>query len=414
MRIDVLTLFEKMFEPVLGTSMLQRAQASGAVSYHVHDIRQHTLDKHSKVDATPYGGGPGMVMQCQPVWDCLEAIEAQSDIPNDQITRVVLSPQGQVLDQTLVEKLAQSPRLVLLAGHYEGFDERVLEAMQERPGKTLEISLGDYVLSGGELPAMVLIDAVVRLQTGVLGDDRSAVEDSFSKGSEGLLDHPHYTRPRIWEGREVPEVLLTGDHGKIEAWRKSQREERTRTRRPDLLGITPAATNHRSACIVIRDENKDDIAEVDGLLSRAFAPSTEEVALTHAVRDAMDAVLTHVAMQGETLVGHAMWSPMTLKDEAGVRGMLGLAPLAVDEPWRNQGIGQALVEEGIRRAKRARVRVLFLLGDPGYYRRFGFRAASELGYENPYGLGEEFQAMPLSEKLQTGVVRYCEAIEKFF
>jgi tRNA (guanine37-N1)-methyltransferase len=228
MRIDVLTLFPEMFGPVLGSSILKRAAQAGKVAYHLTDIRQHTASKHGKVDDRPYGGGPGMVMAPQPLWDAVAAVEAQDpDIPAQ---RILMTPQGRTLRQTDVEQLASSPRLLIIAGHYEGFDERVIERLDP-----LEISIGDYVLSGGELPAMVLIDAIVRLIPGVLGDETSALHDSFGLGAGRLLDHPHYTRPPEWQGMTVPQVLLSGDHAAIQQWRRQQALERTRLRRPDLL-----------------------------------------------------------------------------------------------------------------------------------------------------------------------------------
>lgn len=227
MRIDVLTLFPEMFAPVLGTSILGRAASSGRVSYHLTDIRDYTTNKHGKVDDRPFGGGPGMVLSCQPLWDAVADLEQADETPP---IRILMTPQGQPLTQLIVEELAQKPRLLIIAGHYEGIDERVIERLAPR-----EISVGDYVLSGGELPAMTLIDAVVRLLPGVLGHDESAHHDSFSAGAERLLDHPHYTRPRVWAGREAPEILLSGDHGRIEVWRAEQRELRTKKRRPDLI-----------------------------------------------------------------------------------------------------------------------------------------------------------------------------------
>jgi tRNA (guanine37-N1)-methyltransferase len=242
MRIDILTLFPEMFGAYLGASILGRAARSGLVGYHVHDIREHADNKHRKVDDRPFGGGPGMVMMCQPLHDCVLAVETMDLAP---ARRILLSPQGEVLKQARVEELATAPRLLLIAGHYEGVDERVVEEL--RP---LEISIGDYVLSGGEPAAMVLVDAVVRLLPGVLGHEASADQDSFSvhglPGGDGdpgeiggtgrrLLDCPHYTRPRTWHGRDVPEVLLSGDHEAVAAWRRQQMLERTRARRPDLL-----------------------------------------------------------------------------------------------------------------------------------------------------------------------------------
>lgn len=231
LRLDILTIFPQLFEPVLGASIVGRARTAGLVDWHVTNIRDFAGNKHHKVDDRPFGGGPGMVMACQPIWDAVHAAEAQDARP---ATRVLLTPQGERLTQPVVEELARHKRLLLIAGHYEGLDERVVERLSPR-----EISVGDYVLSGGEVAALVLIDAVVRLLPGALGHQESADQDSFSarpeSGRGGLLDCPHYTKPRVWEGREAPEVLLGGDHGKIAQWRMDRMLERTRQRRPDLL-----------------------------------------------------------------------------------------------------------------------------------------------------------------------------------
>jgi len=258
MRIDVLTIFPDLFTGFLATSIPANAIAEGALSCHVHDVRAHAANKHHKVDDRPFGGGPGMVMMCQPIFDAVQAAESQDSSPDVRAVRVLLTPQGERLTQPRVEWLAQQPRLLLLCGHYEGIDERVIEELNP-----LEISIGDYVLSGGELGAMVLIDAVARLQPGVLGHEESAAEDSFSvRTPEGahLLDCPHYTRPREWNGRVVPEVLLSGDHAAVDRWRDQQRIERTRMRRPGLLQHDPlanpqplpAANTHKPATHVAR------------------------------------------------------------------------------------------------------------------------------------------------------------------
>lgn len=239
MRIDILTTFPEMFAPdapgALGVSIPARARAAGVVEWHATDIRGFTTNKHQKTDDRPFGGGPGMVMMCQPVWDAVHAVESLDPRP---ATRILLTPQGVPLTQPLVETLATKPRLLLLAGHYEGIDERVIQKLAP-----LEISIGDYVLSGGELGAMVLMDAVIRLLPGSLGDEGSAAADSFSRLPDGrrLLDCPHYTRPREWMGMEVPEILLSGDHAKVDAWRLAQMEQRTKERRPDLLTTGTAA-----------------------------------------------------------------------------------------------------------------------------------------------------------------------------
>lgn len=230
MRIDVLTIFPEMFEPVLSVSIPGRARDAGLIDWNITDIRRYATNKHKKVDDRPFGGGPGMVMMCQPLWDAVLDTESSDERP---ATRVLLSPQGRPLTQQIVEQLAQRPRLLLIAGHYEGIDERVVQELQP-----LELSIGDYVLSGGELPAMVLIDAVTRLLPGALGHQDSALEDSFSPAGEHhqrLLDCPHYTRPRSWRGKEVPDVLISGDHARVEQWRLEQKLHRTQQRRPDLL-----------------------------------------------------------------------------------------------------------------------------------------------------------------------------------
>ena len=230
MRIDVLTLFPEMFPGVLNASILGRAAEAGLAQVHLHNIRDWADNKHAKADDRPFGGGPGMVMMCQPLYDSVVAVEG---LDNRPATRVLLSPQGSPLEQRRVEELASKPRLLLIAGHYEGVDERVIDELQP-----LELSVGDYVLSGGELAAMVLIDAVVRLLPGVLGHEDSAAQDSFAaRGPDGqrLLDCPHYTRPREWRGRSVPDVLLNGDHQAIEEWRRQEMIRRTQERRPDIL-----------------------------------------------------------------------------------------------------------------------------------------------------------------------------------
>lgn len=223
MRIDILTLFPEMFAPVLGTSIPKRAAEKGLVSYRLTNIRDFAQDAHKSVDDRPFGGGPGMVMMCPTMFAAVESAEAQDPRP---ATRILLTPQGRLLDQKLVAELATKERLLLIAGHYEGFDERIIEGL--RP---LEVSIGDYVLSGGELAAMVIIDAVVRLLPGVLGHEQGAVDESFA---EGLLEFPQYTRPREFRGMSVPEILLSGNHAAVAAWRRQQREVRTQKRRPDL------------------------------------------------------------------------------------------------------------------------------------------------------------------------------------
>ena len=224
MRIDVLTLFPEMFESPLNHSIVKRAQQSDLVKIVLSNIREFATNKYHKVDDKPYGGGPGMVMMCKPVFDCYENVVKQDESPGRLI---LLTPQGEKLTQKKAQELAGEERLIMIAGHYEGFDERIRTGLGAE-----QISVGDYVLTGGELAAMVVIDAVVRLLPGVLGDDDSAADDSFS---DGLLEYPHYTRPEVFRGMTVPPILLSGDHGKIAKWRKEQSIERTKTYRGDLV-----------------------------------------------------------------------------------------------------------------------------------------------------------------------------------
>jgi tRNA (guanine37-N1)-methyltransferase len=224
MRIDILTLFPQAFESPLSCSILKRAQDNGLIEIALTDIRDFATDNYRKVDDKPYGGGPGMVMIPGPVFDCFEHVHKLSP----QKGRVILlSPQGQKFDQAKAVELSKEKRLILIAGKYEGFDERIRTGLDAE-----QISIGDYVLNGGELATMVIIDAVVRLLPGALGDEDSAKNDSFS---DGLLEYPQYTRPEVFRGMKVPEILLSGDHAKIAEWRKQQALERTKKLRPDLL-----------------------------------------------------------------------------------------------------------------------------------------------------------------------------------
>jgi len=219
--IDVLTIFPEMFGPILNASMLEIAQKKHLVKIKVHNLRKWSKDKHRKVDDRPFGGGPGMVMNIGPIFDALEELRR-----NDSRI-ILLSPQGRRLEQIHAKEFSKAGHLILVCGHYEGIDERVRENLV-----TDEISIGDYILTCGELPAMVLIDTVVRLIPGVLGDEGSLSEESFTAG---LLEYPQYTRPADFKGWKVPAVLLTGDHKKIEAWRRKEAIKRTREKRPDLL-----------------------------------------------------------------------------------------------------------------------------------------------------------------------------------
>ena len=223
MIIDVVTLFPSMFSGVVGESILKRAQEGGQVKINLINLRSFSKDKHKKVDDAPYGGGPGMVIMAEPVFDAVEQL--RKDGREDSFL-VLLTPGGVRFDQTLAQELSKQKGLILLCGHYEGIDERVMRYVDQ------EISIGDYVLTGGELPAMVVIDAWARLVPGVVGDPDSVKNESFTTG---FLDHPHYTRPSAWRGQKVPDALLSGNHREIEAWRKNAAVRQTNLKRPKLL-----------------------------------------------------------------------------------------------------------------------------------------------------------------------------------
>ena len=231
MKIDVLTLFPEMFTGPLDASIVQRARKEGLLELRVHNLRDYTHDRHKTVDDRPFGGGPGMLLKPEPAFEAVEAIA-------DSETKVILlAPAGRLFNQALARELAACPKLLLFCGSYEGFDERIRQNLADD-----EISIGDYVLTNGALPAMVVIDAVTRLLPGVLGDDESSRDESFSGG---LLEYPHYTRPAEFRGQKVPDVLLSGNHAEIARWRAEQSVRRTSERRPDLLpqsgaGASPA------------------------------------------------------------------------------------------------------------------------------------------------------------------------------
>ncbi|EKU50450.1 tRNA (guanosine(37)-N1)-methyltransferase TrmD [Staphylococcus massiliensis] len=226
MQIDYLTLFPEMFDGVLNSSILKRARERELVKFNTINFRDYANNKHNQVDDYPFGGGQGMLLKPEPIFNAMDALETYED------TRVILMcPQGETFNQQKAESLSTAKHIVFICGHYEGYDERIREHLV-----TDEISIGDYVLTGGELPAMLMTDAIVRLMPGVLGNQVSHEDDSFSSG---LLEHPQYTRPREFQGMKVPDILLSGDHSKIEAWRHEQSLKRTFDKRPDLLDKYP-------------------------------------------------------------------------------------------------------------------------------------------------------------------------------
>jgi tRNA (guanine37-N1)-methyltransferase len=221
MKIDVLTLFPEMFQGPLDASIVQRAREKGLLDLRVRNLRDYTHDRHKTVDDKPFGGGPGMLLKPEPIFEAVEALR----IPETRV--ILLCPSGRLFNQTIARELASSGHLLLVCGSYEGFDERIREFLAHD-----EISIGDYVLTNGALPAMVVVDAVTRLLPGALGDDASAADESFS---HGLLEYPHYTRPADFRGMKVPDILLSGNHAAIEKWRREQAKARTVRKRPDLL-----------------------------------------------------------------------------------------------------------------------------------------------------------------------------------
>jgi tRNA (guanine37-N1)-methyltransferase len=377
MRVDVLTLFPAAFQGPLDVSILGRARRAGLLDLQLHDIREHATDRHRSVDDYPFGGGQGMVMRVDVLDAALDHVRELAPGPG---LVVYLSPQGERLSDRLVRELAREPRLILVAGRYEGVDERFVEHCVDRV-----ISIGDYVLTGGELPAMVLIDAVARHLPGALGDEASPAEESFA---DGLLEHPQYTRPAEYRGWRVPDVLLAGDHAAIAAWRAEQRLLRTAARRPDLL--PPESTGPgvvKTAGIRIRTGNVDDDFDAVVALWRAAGPA---IRLGEGdTRDGLERKLSRdpdlflVAFSGRRLLGAVLggWD--------GRRGYV--YHLAVDARHRGRGIGSALLAELERRFRLKGARRLNLLAtqaDPGlvaFYERRGWRptGASVLAKDLP-------------------------------
>lgn len=249
MRIDVLSLFPGMFEGPLNQSIIGKAQAKGIVDITVTDFRKHAVNKHGHVDDYPYGGGAGMLLQVPPIFESLEDI--QNQFPTTEKRVILMDPAGEPFTQKKVEELAQAEHLVFICGHYEGYDERIRSLVTD------EISVGDYVLTGGELGAMIVIDATVRLLQETVGNAESVVSDSFSTG---LLEYPQYTRPREYRGLAVPDVLLSGDHAKIEKWRQQEALRRTYERRPDMLANYPLSAEQQQWLVEFKANTKNDDA----------------------------------------------------------------------------------------------------------------------------------------------------------
>ncbi len=251
MKFDIMTLFPDMVDGILSESVIGRARAAGIISVECHNIRDYSKDKHRKVDDTPFGGGCGMVMSCQPIYDCFQAVKAS--IPEGNSKRVIyMSPKGSIFSHEKAAELSKYDNVIILCGHYEGVDQRILDMIVDE-----DISIGDYVLTGGEIPACIVVDATARLKDGVLAESACYEDESIASG---ILEYPQYTKPREFMGAEVPEILLSGDHAKIDEWRLCEAVNLTRTRRPDLLAMHPeleeACRDKKKGRRKMRDETK--------------------------------------------------------------------------------------------------------------------------------------------------------------
>ena len=376
MRIDIMTLFPDMCRAVLDESIVGRARKAGKVEIEATDIRAYTENKYRNVDDTPYGGGMGMVMQTQPVYDCYQAIcQRAGDVPHHLI---YLTPQGKTLTQQRVKELAGMEHLVLLCGHYEGIDERVIEELQPE-----EISVGDYVLTGGELPALVLADSVTRLLPGVLSDAACFEEESHYNS---LLEYPQYTRPEVWEGRAVPPVLLEGNHQKIDAWRGQQSRERTRLRRPELyeqwcethpLTEIPKWKRGENVRLVKTAEQMEAAAKL-------FAEGRRSICAGGWVQEALDALTPEMflpQLQQEKQEGWVCYLHYT-KDvpdaTVSVHHKTGqVEHLFVTESARGRGIGQKMLDFARKKLPEHEHPVLTVLNTNtralALYRRMGWQ-----------------------------------------
>ena len=376
MRVDVLSLFPAAFTGPLDVSIIQRARERGLLTLAVHDIREHSPDKHRSVDDYPFGGGQGMVLRA----DVLDAALAHvRGLDKEPGLVVYLSPQGERLTDRLVRELAAQPRLILVCGRYEGVDERFVQHRVDR-----EVSIGDYILTGGELPAMVLIDSVARHIPGALGDEASSEEESFAGG---LLEHPQYTRPAAYQDWEVPPVLLAGDHAAIAAWKQEQRLLRTARRRPDLLPETVDVAGRKAAGTKLRtylqEQDYDAVRALWASASPAIRLGTSHDFSEIARKLTRDPELFIVGHSGKRLVGAVM---------AGWDGRRGYVyHLAVARPARGRGLGTALMAELERRfVRKGCPRMNLFVADEapeaiGFYERLGWRRLPAVGLGKSLG-----------------------------
>ena len=376
MRVDVLSLFPAAFNGPLDVSIIQRARERGLLRLAVHDIREHSPDKHRSVDDYPFGGGQGMVLRADVLDAALAHVRALDSEPG---MVVYLSPQGERLTDRLVRELAMEPRLILVCGRYEGIDERFVEHRVDR-----EVSIGDYILTGGELPAMVLIDSVARHIPGALGDEASSEEESFAGG---LLEHPQYTRPATYKDWQVPPVLLGGDHAAIAAWIQEQRLLRTARRRPDLLPQSTEVAGKKAAGVKLRtyilEQDYDAVFALWASAGPGIQLRTSDEFSEIARKLTRDPDLFIVAHSGKRLVGAVMggWD--------GRRGYV--YHLAVARPARGRGLGDALMVELERRfALKGCLRMNLFVADQapeavGFYERLGWSRLPATGMGKSLG-----------------------------
>ncbi|MVA76655.1 tRNA (guanosine(37)-N1)-methyltransferase TrmD [Auraticoccus sp. F435] len=392
MRIDVVTIFPDYLAP-LELSLIGRARRAGLVDVVVHDLRDFTTDRHRTVDDTPYGGGAGMVMKPEPWGRALEHVRTRPEAPGGRPRLLLPSPGGRRFDQAMARELAAEPWLVFGCGRYEGIDERVAEAAAEHFDVTL-VSLGDYVLNGGEVAVLAITEAVARLLPGVVGNAESLVEESHE---DGLLEYPVYTKPAVWQGREVPAVLLSGDHAAIAAWRHQQRLERTAARRPDLLSPASAARPDELAVVPAVPADAPELwtLQLAGWVSEAHAnpglripPLHEELA---DVRASLEEWSTWVVRSAGRLVGSVRGR---LQGEDWEIGRLAVAP-----DLQGRGLGRRLLAHAESTAPPAARRAVLTTGEGSarnlrFYRRAGYRPAPE----SPVEPGTVLLAKPLRSR----------------
>ncbi|MCL2433251.1 MAG: tRNA (guanosine(37)-N1)-methyltransferase TrmD [Clostridia bacterium] len=410
MHVDILTVFPAAFDGIKTHSIWGRAQDKGLLSLNIHDIRMHSTDKHRRTDDTPFGGGAGLVMTAQPVVDAV----GQLTMDNAQLTgarRIYLSPRGKPLTHALTKELAQEQALTLLCGHYEGIDQRALDICGFE-----EISIGDYVLTGGEIPAMVLLDAVMRHIPGVLGCAESVEEESFSGG---LLEYPHFTRPAIYNKKPVPQVLQNGNHADITRWRTIESLKITAQNRPDLI------KHYISSNITIRKERPGDYRQVLPLTYHAFTDlwyhidrrRIDEHYLIYLLKKSKSVInkLCFVAELNGVVVGHILYTKSAFRRPGGtVAPTCTFGPLSVLPELQRYGIGRRLALHSMEAARDQGWKAVIITGIPEYYPKLGFKRAADFGLTMMDGTtADYFMAYELESGYLAGGGKHCEQAPEF-